>query len=137
VRKGTVCGGLVNSFTRDGFTFDGGARALEDAGVLFTMLRQLGLQIEFVKNHISLGIEDQMLDMESKTSIDDYADMLKKLYPESAADIEVIAKDLRQITQAMDIQYGIDNPLFLDPNRTASTSSRMCSHGCSSMPERR
>ncbi len=115
--KEPVCGGLVNSFTRDGFTFDGGARALEDAGVLFTMLRQLGLQIEFVKNHISLGIEDQMLDMESKTSIDDYADMLKKLYPESAADIEVIAKDLRQITQAMDIQYGIDNPLFLDPKQ--------------------
>lgn len=115
--KEAVCGGLVNSFARDGFTFDGGARALEDAGVLFTMLRQLGLQIEFVKNHISLGIEDQMLDMESKTSIENYADMLKKLYPESAADIDVIAKDLRLITRAMDIQYGINNPLFLDPKK--------------------
>ncbi len=115
--KEPVCGGLVNSFTRDGFTFDGGARALEDAGVLFTMLRQLGLQIEFVKNHITLGIEDQMLDMESKTSIESYAEMLKKLYPESAAEIDIIARDLRQITQAMDIQYGIDNPLFLDPKK--------------------
>lgn len=113
--KESACGGLVNSFTRDGFTFDGGARALEDAGVLFTMLRQLGLQIEFVKNHISLGIEDQMLDMESETSIESYAGMLKKLYPESAADIDIIARDLRLITRAMDIQYGINNPLFLDP----------------------
>ena len=36
-------GGLVNTFERDGFTYDGGVRALEDSGVLFPMLRQLGI----------------------------------------------------------------------------------------------
>ena len=41
--KEAYCGGLINSFTRDGFTFDGGIRALEDAGVFFTMLRHLGV----------------------------------------------------------------------------------------------
>ncbi len=46
------CGGLVNSFERDGFTYDGGVRALEDSGVLFPMLRQLGISLNFVPNVI-------------------------------------------------------------------------------------
>jgi len=113
--KEAYCGGLINSFTRDGFTFDGGIRALEDAGVFFTMLRHLGVEIEFVKNHVSMGIEDQIFNIESEKSIDDYANVLKKLYPDSTSEIELITKDLHQISRAMDIQYGINNPLFLDP----------------------
>ena len=115
VEKQPVCGGLVNSFERDGFTFDSGIRALEDAGVLFTMLRQLGIEMAFVKNHITMGIEDQVFKVEDEDSIDDYAKLLLTLYPQSAAEIEAIIADLRLITRYMDIQYGINNPLFLDP----------------------
>ncbi|MEL7646037.1 MAG: NAD(P)/FAD-dependent oxidoreductase [Anaerolineaceae bacterium] len=113
--KEANCGGLINSFTRDGFTFDGGIRALEDAGVFFTMLRHLDVEMEFVKNHVSMGIEDQMFNIESENSIDDYSAVLKKLYPDSTREIELITKDLHLISRAMDIQYGINNPLFLDP----------------------
>ena len=113
--KEAVCGGLVNSFERNGFVFDSGIRALEDAGVLCTMLRQLGLEIEFVRNRVSIGIEDRVMDVKSDQSLDDYGDLLAGLYPESKHDIDVIIKDLRQITGLMDIQYGINNPLFLDP----------------------
>jgi phytoene dehydrogenase-like protein len=113
--KEAICGGLINSFERNGFIFDSGIRALEDAGVLFTMLRQLGLEMEFVKNRISIGIEDQVIKIESDRSIDDYGNLLANLYPESKNEITAIINDLRLITQSMDIQYGIDNPLFLDP----------------------
>jgi len=115
--KEPVCGGLVNSFERDGFIFDSGIRALEDAGVLFTMLRQLGLEMEFMKNRISIGIEDQVLEVESNRNLDDYGKMLTSLYPESKNEITAIISDLHLITQSMDIQYGIDNPLFLDPKK--------------------
>ena len=37
-------GGLVNSFEYKGFVFDGGIRAIEDSGIVNSMLRQLGLQ---------------------------------------------------------------------------------------------
>ena len=113
--KEAVCGGLVNSFERNGFIFDSGIRALEDAGVLFTMLRQLGLEMEFVKNRVSLGIEDQVIEITSDQSLDEYGELLCGLYPESKNEIDAIINDLRQITHYMDIQYGIDNPLFLDP----------------------
>jgi phytoene dehydrogenase-like protein len=115
--KEGACGGLVNSFERDGFVFDSGIRALEDAGVLFTMLRQLGLEIEFVKNRISIGIEDQVIEIESDRSLDDYGNLLANLYPESKNEIIAIINDLRVIMHYMDIQYGIDNPLFLDPKK--------------------
>ena len=74
--KEAVCGGLVNSFERNGFVFDSGIRALEDAGVLFTMLRQLGLEMEFVKNRVSIGIEDRVMEVESDQSLGEYGDLL-------------------------------------------------------------
>jgi len=115
--KEAVCGGLVNSFERNGFIFDSGLRALEDAGVLFTMLRQLGLEMEFVKNLISLGIEDRVTKIESDQNISEYKDLLMNLYPESKNEITAIIDDMRLIMHYMDIQYGIDNPLFLDPKK--------------------
>jgi phytoene dehydrogenase-like protein len=114
LEKESQCGGLVNSFVRDGFTFDGGVRALENAGVLFPMLRQLGIEIEFIKNHISVGIEDKIIHVQSEERFNDYQNMLIELYPESEAEIIQIINDIKQITKFMDIQYGIDNPLFLD-----------------------
>lgn len=115
--KEPACGGLVNSFERNGFVFDGGIRALEDAGVLFTMLRQLGLEMEFVKNRISLGIEDRVIEIQSDQNIYDYQNLLVGLYPHSKDEIAAIINDLRLIMHYMDIQYGIDNPLFLDPQK--------------------
>src|SRR4030042_4634081 len=67
--KENTCGGLVNTFERDGFVYDGGIRATENSGVMFPMLRQLGLDIEFIKNHISVGIEDRVIRIISEESI--------------------------------------------------------------------
>jgi phytoene dehydrogenase-like protein len=114
VEKESTCGGLVRSFERNGFIFDGGIRALENAGALFPMLRKLGIDIEFVKNHISLGIEDQIIKIDSPQSVDSYSDLLIHLYPESRIEITAIIKSIRNIMHYMEIQYEIDNPLFFD-----------------------
>ena len=112
--KELACGGLVNSFERDGFVFDGGIRALENSGVVFPMLKHLGLEIEFVRNHISIGIEDQVIRIKSKENILEYQSLLEKLYPESKDEISEIIGQIRQIMHYMEVQYGIDNPVFLD-----------------------
>ena len=55
VEKNRECGGLVNSFTRDGFHFDAGVRALEDAGIIFPMLKELGITLPVAKSPVSVG----------------------------------------------------------------------------------
>ncbi|MCJ7737585.1 MAG: FAD-dependent oxidoreductase, partial [Anaerolineae bacterium] len=41
--KEATCGGLVHTFERGGFIYDGGIRAMENSGILFPMLKHLGL----------------------------------------------------------------------------------------------
>ena len=78
----------MNTFERDGFFFDGGIRAVENSGVLFPMLKQLGLEIEFVRNSISIGIEDQVIRINTEEDVQIYQALLKDLYPESREEIE-------------------------------------------------
>lgn len=115
--KEHTCGGLVNSFERDGFVFDSGIRAIENSGVVFPMLKHLGLDIEFVRNHISIGIEDQVIRINAEENVVDYQLLLEKLYPDSKDQIGEIITQIRQIMHYMKVQYGIDNPIFLDMNK--------------------
>ncbi len=107
-------GGLVNSFNRDGFIFDGGLRAFDSAGVLLPMLDKLGLEMDLVKNIISIGIENRVIRVESDQNLAEYEQLLQQLYPESRAEVSAIIADMRKMMHFLDIQYGIDNPLFLD-----------------------
>ena len=115
--KNSTCGGLVNSFERDGFVYDGGIRAMENSGVLFPMLKHLGLEVEFVPNPISVGIEDRIIPVESEASLGDYQALLQALYPESRSEIAAICDQIRLIMDYMKVQYGINNPIFLDMQR--------------------
>jgi phytoene dehydrogenase-like protein len=112
--KEESCGGLVNSFERDGFLYDGGIRATENSGVLFPMLKQLGLEIEFVKNNISIGIEDKVIRVNTEDDVVDYQNLLADLYPESKGEIDEIIFQIRRMMGYMEVQYGIDNPVFID-----------------------
>ena len=112
--KEEKCGGLINTFERDGFVYDGGIRATENSGVLFPMLRQLGVNLEFVRNNVSVGIEDRVIRIENEESVADYQNLLNELYPESRGEIGEIIRQIRKIMHYMEVQYGIDNPAFLD-----------------------
>jgi len=117
IEKNRECGGLVNSFTRDGFHFDAGVRALEDAGIIFAMLKDLKIQLEVVKSPVSLGIENEILHIEDISSLVKYRDLLTKLFPESKREIGKVVKIIRKIMKHMDVLYGIENPVFKDLRR--------------------
>ena len=107
-------GGLVNSFDYKGFVLDGGIRAIEDLGITMPMIKQLGIDIDFVPNPVSIGVEDIMVRLKDETSLEDYRGMLVSLYPESEEDIDRIIAEVKKIMGYMDIQYGIENPVFKD-----------------------
>ncbi len=110
-------GGLVQSVDRDGFVFDMGLRAVENAGIVLPMLEELGLTLDHVRSPVSVGIEDDFVTIDSKASLTDYRDLLARTYPDRTADIDRIMALIARIMRDMDVLYGIDNPLFKDPLR--------------------
>lgn len=112
LEKNKECGGLLNSFQRDGFTFDAGARSILNAGVIHPMLRELGIELEFLDSPVSIGIEKDIIHLTPETGLDDYKELLEKLYPESINDIDKIDSKIRKIMRDMRILYAIDNPNF-------------------------
>jgi phytoene dehydrogenase-like protein len=114
LEKQEKVGGCINSFKKEGFTFDGGIRAVENSGVLFPMLRQLGIDIELIKNDVSIGLENDIIRLKSIDNLKDYKNLLNKYFPEDLSGIEKIISEIKKIMNYMDVLYGIDNPLFLD-----------------------
>ena len=112
--KEAVLGGLINSFERNGFTWDVGIRALEDSGIIFPMLESLGISVDFVGSPVSIGIEDRVIPVESSSNLIDYQALLEHFYPEDSADIARIVDDIQQVMKHMDVLYGIENPAFKD-----------------------
>ncbi|MGE5354815.1 MAG: phytoene desaturase family protein [Deltaproteobacteria bacterium] len=117
IEKNEEFGGLVNSFTSDGFHFEAGVRALESAGIILPMLEELNIHIQTVRSKVSVGIEDKILHVEDLNSIQKYKDLLVELYPESIAEVDDFIRSMRKIMKLLDVLYGIENPLFKDLKR--------------------
>ena len=107
-------GGLIGSFDFKGFTFDAGIRAMENSGVLFPMLRQLGLDIDFDRSLVSIGIGNDVIDLTSQDSIKAYREMLNNQFPGEEKAIAALVEVMKRIMDYMRVIYGIDNPLFMD-----------------------
>ncbi len=114
LEKNPYCGGLVNTFVRDGFRFEGGVRALLSAGIILPMLEELGIALETLENPVSIGIEDRIMRVTSQESLEDYAALLRDFYPESIADIARVIAVVKRVMKDMRVLYGVSNPLFND-----------------------
>lgn len=113
IEKEDSLGGLVGSFNVNGFRLEKGARGIIDSGIVFPMLKQLHIDLEFLPNPIKIIVEDEAVDLKTKEDLNAYQAMLKKLYPEFSFDIDEIMKEIIKVMGYMDVLYGIENPLFL------------------------
>jgi phytoene dehydrogenase-like protein len=112
IEKNESCGGLTNSFVRDGFRFEAGARALVNAGLVKPLIKEFDLDIKVLPNPITLGIEERLLRIDGEQSLHSYAAVLKDLYPESKDEVDRIIQAIHEIIEDMKVLYGVDNPLF-------------------------
>ena len=117
LEKNNECGGLVKSFIRNGFQFDIGLRALEDAGIINPMLRDLGIEMDCVRSFVSIGIENEIIHVECEDDLDGYTELLKKFFPNNKEDITAIISLVRRVMSDMNVLYGIENPFFKDLKR--------------------
>jgi len=117
VEKQEKPGGLVSTFWHEGFAFDAGARAFVNSGILHPMMKSLGIDMEYTNNPVSIGIGDHWVRLHSRESLQDYANMLKDIFPEYVVDVDRIINEIKKIMGYLDFLYGIDNPLFLEDMR--------------------
>ncbi len=117
IEKNDKTGGLANSFIKEGFLFDGGVRAVENAGMIKPMLEELEIDLPLYKSDVSIGVENYVIGAEKKESIDDYEKMLKKLYPESAKEVVRVINVIRKYDKYMNVLFGNDSPFFKDAKR--------------------
>ena len=111
----------MQTFDRNGIYFDGGLRSIENSGIVFPMLKQLGIDIEFTKSDISIGIAESVLKLHGKESVAEYEDFLKAQYPDNTKDVSAIIGEIKKIMGYMDVLYGIDNPAFLNMAEDVNT----------------
>lgn len=112
LEKNNKCGGLVNSFVKDGFLFEGGVRALLSAGIIAPMLRELQISLDFLPSPVSVGVEDHIIHVERMEHIAEYAAMLKATYPDDSAQVDRLIAVVQRVMRDMQVLYGVENPLF-------------------------
>ncbi len=114
LEKNNRSGGLVHTFAREGFSFDTGPRAFINSGMVRPILKDLGIDCEFVENKVSIAIEDQLFRVDSMSSLSEYKHILLNLYPENGEDITKIVNSIAQFSKYTKILYEFDNPYFAD-----------------------
>lgn len=114
LEKNDRTGGLVNTFERDGFSFDTGPRAFVNSGMVKPILKDLDIDWEVLENKISITIEDQSFRVDSIDNLNEYKNILINLYPENKEDIEKIMKYIYKLSKNTKTLYEFDNPYFVD-----------------------
>jgi len=112
--KNDRIGGLLNTFEQDGFYFDAGPRAFVNSGMVKPILKELGVEWDFVKNTISIGIEDKLVFVDSMDALDEYKEILLQLFHDNSQDIERIIELIRKLSDYTKVLYQFDNPNFGD-----------------------
>ncbi|MFA6617505.1 MAG: FAD-dependent oxidoreductase [Candidatus Neomarinimicrobiota bacterium] len=105
-------GGLVKSFERENYVFDGGLRAVESSGLIISALNDLGIDLKLIKSTVSLGIEDQIISLKETDDINNFEALIKDLYPEESEAIDTIMHDIRNVMSYMMILLGNEAPVY-------------------------
>ena len=114
LEKGDSTGGLVKTFYHKGFAFDAGIRAFENSGIIFPMIKSLGLELQFLPNTVTIGFGSTWTRFDHEDGVGAYCAMLNTLFPKNKPEIRLIEGEIRKVINYMDVLYGIDNPLFLE-----------------------
>lgn len=114
VEQNDQVGGLVNAFDYEGFLFDGGIRSIENSGVLKPLIRDMGLNVDFKKIDVSMGIGKDVITLKTAHDLGRYETLLCSHFPQNTKEIRRIVLRMKRILGMMNVLYGIDNPMLMD-----------------------
>lgn len=112
---GSEVGGLVQSFSREGFTFDAGPRAIGNAGIVLPMLRRLGIELPLLPSPVSIGLGKTIVHFDEEGALEAWLARLEAAFPQERKAIGRIARRIRSYTNMMATLNRVDNPVFRPP----------------------
>lgn len=110
-------GGLLNSFRRGGYQFDGGIKAVENSAVMMPMLAQLGLlpRVQLRPSPIALVTAGQVQPMRGFADVEAYFRSLEALFPGEERGLRNVLADARSVYELLDAALCFPIPFFAPP----------------------
>ncbi len=111
-------GGYFSSFKRKGYTFDGGTQSLEDVGMFFPMLKQLGLEdkVRFAKSRFAIASPDFFCHLDTLEDLSAFYGELIRLFPAERQGLsETHDLSLSFCRIFRDMLASVPNPVFQTP----------------------
>ncbi|NLG27762.1 MAG: NAD(P)/FAD-dependent oxidoreductase [Chloroflexi bacterium] len=124
-------GGLLNSFRRQGYLFDGGIKALENAGLILPTLEQLGVldEVRLVKSPIALLTQQHVQPIRTQADLEAYFAHLAGLFPDEHAGLQTIRADALRIFQLLGALLRFPNLFARDSAERVTPGEWFKGHG--------
>jgi len=105
----TQPGGYVTSFHRNGFTFDGGLQSFSSSGLVFPILKELGLydKVQFVRTNYQIITPDIKIKLNSLPQV---KEEFKGAFPGAEREIEAYFQELDRLLLPFEKMLGGDKP---------------------------
>ena len=108
-------GGCFSSFTRKGYTFDGGIQGCEDSGMLHAMLGQLGIadRITLTCGKSAWAAPDIFVPFPTYAGLAEFYRKLEAVYPGEVPALREVSGEVQRLCRVFDGVFGAPNPGFL------------------------
>jgi len=112
-------GGYFRSFNREGFFFDAGLKAVENAGMLLPMLQQLKLhnEVNLHKCISAMVLADDFIVLKNPQDIRMFYGRLGQHFPDQQPGLKALEKESYKISQWVNVMVTLPNPLFEEPKQ--------------------
>jgi phytoene dehydrogenase-like protein len=112
-------GGYFRSFRREGFVFDAGLKAVENAGMLLPMLLQLKLdkKVNLHKSASAMVLVDRIVPLKEVQDIRSFYNLLEEYFPDQTNGLKALEKETDKISKWVNIMVTLPNPLFEEPKQ--------------------
>ena len=107
-------GGYFYSFRREGYLFDAGIKAIENAGIMRPTLAQLGLldKVNLLRSPIALITETDVQPIRSPEDITAYFNSVMAWFPDQREGLTRILRDVQSIATALGALVGMSSASF-------------------------
>ncbi|MBN2379858.1 NAD(P)/FAD-dependent oxidoreductase [candidate division WOR-3 bacterium] len=107
-------GGYFRTFQLQGFSFDAGLKAVENAGMLKPMIRDLGLDLKLLPSPCALVLPDAYVALKTPEDVTRFYRILGERFPNQKKGLDALLGQSGKVSAWVELLTTAPNPLFED-----------------------